>query len=174
MRIGRSIATAIATHSGIKTDVHGVGEDYLAKTGQIDQTISDAEIPDAITRDTELVTHQEITDAHHGRYVDAEAVAVVGGTIAIGQYTGNGAETRQITVGFAPSLVIITSNISASQYVWIVGLLAGCMRIGGLTITNLSTDAKLHAEDGFIVDGLDAANVDPYVYTYLAVDRTGI
>lgn len=45
MKVGRSVATAIANHSAKKTDVHGVGSDYLVKTSQSDQSLSTAELP---------------------------------------------------------------------------------------------------------------------------------
>lgn len=71
MRIGRSITTAIATHAGITTGVHGAGEDYIAITTQSDGSLSDAEIPDAIARDDEitsaLLNHIAEASAHHAQ-----------------------------------------------------------------------------------------------------------
>ncbi|GAI93500.1 unnamed protein product, partial [marine sediment metagenome] len=60
MRIGRSITTAIAVHAALKQAVHSVGEAFLAKTSQSDQSISDAEIPDAIARDAEVYSRAEV------------------------------------------------------------------------------------------------------------------
>lgn len=94
MRIGRSISPAFAaleaevtariadvdaeeaareaadtTHAAKKTTVHGVGAAYLAKTSVAAQTLSDAEIPDAIARDLEVVDaiefHRLTANAHH-------------------------------------------------------------------------------------------------------------
>lgn len=68
MKIGRMIAPAIASHAALKTGVHGVAAAYLAKTTQASQDLSDAEIPDAIARDLEVVnaiaSHAGIATAH--------------------------------------------------------------------------------------------------------------
>jgi len=90
MKIGRMVGPAIATHAALtkthgvateiqdtaplatheaaKTGVHAVGAAYLAKTSQSDQTLSDAEIPAAIARNTEVVDaigfHAAIPTAH--------------------------------------------------------------------------------------------------------------
>ncbi len=83
MRVGRSISTAIASHSALtdthgvttkiadtdeldahqvlKTGVHAVGEDYLPKTSQSDQSLSDTEIPAAIARDAEAILQSLLT-----------------------------------------------------------------------------------------------------------------
>ena len=44
MNIGRSIAAAIAVHSDLKTAVHGVATDYVAKSTTVDQLIRNADV----------------------------------------------------------------------------------------------------------------------------------
>ena len=44
MKIGRSISTSVAAHAALKTGVHGVGTDYIAKSTNADQLIRDADV----------------------------------------------------------------------------------------------------------------------------------
>lgn len=44
MKIGRSIGTAIAAHNVLKTGVHGVSTDYVAKSTNVDQLIRNADV----------------------------------------------------------------------------------------------------------------------------------
>lgn len=44
MKIGRSIGTAVATHNALLSGVHGVEDDYLAKSTNEDQLIRDADV----------------------------------------------------------------------------------------------------------------------------------
>lgn len=96
MRVGRSLAAALVAieletvaraaadtaHAAKKSAVHGVGAAYLAKTSVAAQTLSDAEIPDAVSRDLELANaiaaHILVTNAHHDKTVigDLSPIAV--------------------------------------------------------------------------------------------------
>lgn len=87
MKIGRGLSTAIAAHAGLKSAVHGVAAEYLAKTSQEAQDLSDAEIPDPIARDTEVTTavadeataralaiagHASLASVHHTKFTITE------------------------------------------------------------------------------------------------------
>lgn len=182
MKIGRSISTAIAVHAALKSAVHKVGEAFLAKTSQEDQTISDAEIPDTIARDEEVDTavsiHEEKTTGVHGvgesavcsKTEAANIAAAAAKKIASGDYTGN--ETaRQITVGFICRLVIIqtTDGVDGDE----MGIAIPNMTIRTKTnhVGALPTFVTLHASDGFSISLDKQFNNTGSTYYYWAIEE---
>lgn len=87
-------------------------------------------------------------------------------TIATGSYVGNGAETRQIAVGFKCSLVVVyESALTKSGFV-----------IPNIAFdedaTNRSADIELHATDGFSVLGVaNVYNDSGKTYYYWAISE---
>ncbi|GAI31707.1 unnamed protein product, partial [marine sediment metagenome] len=67
-------------------------------------------------------------------------------------YTGNGALTRQIAVGFKCSRVLITDVTAPYQFMLIPG---ATIRDIGNALADETTHVYLHATDGFVV-GADA------------------
>lgn len=88
-----------------------------------------------------------------------------GKSIATGNYTGNGADNRQITTGFKCSLVILTWTLSSSRIV-IPTALAIDIADGVSDIT----DVALHATDGFEVDN-QWMNSNAVTYYYWAISE---
>ena len=91
-----------------------------------------------------------------------------GGTvtqIAASSYTGNGGNDRQITVGFACKLVIV-SSVNYGLFVTLTDSYDIQILLNDTTGT--STDLLLHATDGFVVDAA-TCNVNTIVYYYVAL-----
>lgn len=126
------------THEVLKTGVHSVGEAYLTKTSQSDQSLSDTEIPAAIARDAEAILQslidtrgdiifrgasvaEKLAKGADGEFLkmganDPEWVAstalvskVIAATRDLAAATGDVSHTG---VGFAPTAIICLSAVS--------------------------------------------------------------
>lgn len=101
----------------------------------------------------------------------------IGGCCAYaGSYTGNGAASRQITLGFKPDIVIITGNAVATIG-WTVHFVFQdspnyclCLNDTGGCMVDDRDEPYLHATDGFVLGGAAAgANRASVDYTYVAL-----
>jgi len=88
-------------------------------------------------------------------------------TIA-GTYTGDGSNDRQITTGFKCGMVILFDSETGMEYTWIV-LPTYTLQRGNTGTGAITTDALLHASDGFVVDNA-LANRSTEVYQYWAIE----
>lgn len=92
--------------------------------------------------------------------------------ITVGSYTGDGTASRQITLGFKPDIVFISSSeIYSGGFGGIVIIMPNksvCIRSTGVSNT---VDVAIHASDGFVSGSNpdDFINVNTIVYNYLAV-----
>lgn len=97
------------------------------------------------------------------------AITSLGKSIATGEYTGNGADDRQITVGFKCSLAIVQS----ATHAWIAMQTPTITTVklveSGPEIIISGIDCLLHASDGFVVDNLHA-NTNAITYYYIAIE----
>ena len=91
------------------------------------------------------------------------------GNAAFGTYTGDGTADRQITVGFACSLVIIQRRAASSVETYIVLNTEGsdCICVVDTDSVDDWTHPYLHATDGFVVTTI-RANTDGETYAYAA------
>jgi hypothetical protein len=67
---------------GVKANTNPLNHDKTTTFSELTGAATDAQIPAAIARDTEvdskITTHAAIADAHHARYTDSEAVLAMG------------------------------------------------------------------------------------------------
>jgi len=84
--------------------------------------------------------------------------------IAVGTYTGDDSNDRQITTGFKCSYVIAQRVPFAGRFIY--GTLPKAVEMS--TGLPTKTDLVLHATDGFVVDQ-NLLNYDTYVYYYFAI-----
>lgn len=95
---------------------------------------------------------------------------------ASGSYSGNNGASRQITTGFACKFVIIIAHgVSGSASIQWTLVSSTAANNGDLADTAISdaqfgatSDARLHASDGFIVDPNDSSNTSGNTYYYAA------
>lgn len=91
-------------------------------------------------------------------------------TIATGNYTGDNADDRQVTVGFKCSLVIV-HTIATPRFFMAYQTATHNLYLGEpATIQVDSVDCILHATDGFVVDRF-WANDGGEVYYYWAISE---
>lgn len=88
---------------------------------------------------------------------------------ATGNYTGDGTDDRQITVGFECINVFVRRG-GGSSYGWLCYSSTESMRciLGSPATVSAVTDLILHTSDGFVVDNL-FANASTASYTYTAI-----
>lgn len=109
-----------------------------------------------------VASHAAIADAHHTK--------TIARTIATGTYTGDDAVSRQITVGFKCSLILLWNSTDATEAgVWVV-IPNACWRFDGVSHT---ANIVLHATDGFTVshNAADQGNDLNDVYYYWAISE---
>ena len=97
-----------------------------------------------------------------------EWATVTGVQVVNSTYTGNDANNRQITTGFACKLIILYADVGGVDYLWLCTSTSGSAKQSAGATTVLSTDLVLHATDGFEVDASNA-NVNTYTYYYCAI-----
>lgn len=68
---------------------------------------------------------------------------------ADGSFTCDGTDARQIPTGFKCAIVVL--HRATSDYLWIIINSTSALRV--VSTTTLVTTARLHAANGFIVDG---------------------
>lgn len=78
---------------------------------------------------------------------------------ACGAYTGDGANNRLISLGFAPDIVIVNGGVSKQTT-----LVKGAVSSGSSVV--LTEDGFLHIDGSY-----GSYNQSSYVYTYLALGR---
>lgn len=162
--------TAITTH---KTDVNAhhtpPGDGDLAPAAHESTHVAggsdDIDSALALAAMADLTTGQ-IWQGVAGR--PAEVAMPVGKSIATGSYTGNGADDRQITVGFKCSLVLIFATYAITKVILIPNYqisIEAALEVAGGT--------ALHATDGFTVyQTADQMNDDfPVTYYYWAISE---
>ena len=106
-----------------------------------------------------------------GAGADPTEIDVPGGaTVAAGTYTGDGTDSRQITVGFLPSMVIVMRPTDSQKVVMMDGHSIGSsLYFGG---TNWTAYNYIHASDGFVVQNSDTLmNFDSETYYYWAISE---
>ena len=115
---------------------------------------------------------QKIDAAIRAAKAQAEGLASSKAEVVIGQYTGNGAETRIISLGFYPRLVLL-ENRSGDR--GIEGNIEGGMVLRGSSVfySNNLTPTLLIVSNGFQVhyhvNNRSYTNTDGMIYHYLAL-----
>ncbi len=90
--------------------------------------------------------------------------------IAVGTYSGNNGDDRQITVGFACKIVIITCNATGKTWILISQTEANnAYHTEASPYHQVCAGTNLHATDGFVVSTTtDVANNTGNTYYYWA------
>jgi len=89
-----------------------------------------------------------------------------------GTYSGDGSNARQITLGFVPKLVIITSESKPALAVIHSSVASTGVGFAASSIGGPLTNNNLHASDGFVVGGSVAGgytNESGFTYRYTAL-----
>lgn len=151
MQILRSVGVAVAAHSALKTGVHGVASDYVAKSTNVDQLIRNADVAvDAAIAKSKLAL-----------------VLVNGGT-----YTGDATANRAIAhgLGAIPKAVFIQS-VTPFHWHRIIhnGIYMQHLAPAGLGYKQVTewTDTNFYV--GNSDDYAQSANFDTRVYLWVAV-----
>lgn len=95
------------------------------------------------------------------------AAAPAGPSITTGSYIGDDSSDRQIAVGFKCSMVILMTPTNAFRWIVIPDI---TMRDYNNSHNTVTTDAVLHATDGFVVDR-EQANIGYRNYYYWAISH---
>jgi hypothetical protein len=91
--------------------------------------------------------------------------------LASSTYSGDGTNSRQITVGFIPKLVIITGGNAAYTFILLSATVGQNEKHTSNSPYHVAcTGTYLHASDGFVVSQTgDAANQSSQTYSYFAI-----
>lgn len=110
------------------------------------------------------------TDTALLKQVQAGAWVIITHTInfASGGYAGNGADDRQIAVGFACKLVILRRGAAGGYAIYVCMSTLNTVYLPPGAAISVQADLTLHATDGFVVDAV-TANGAGENYTYVAI-----
>lgn len=174
MIIGRSITSQIAAHNVLKTGVHGVATDYVAKTTDSTQLIVNAAVkaaagivlsklvntyllPTIMTTRGDIVIRNATVPARLAKGNSGDVLTmgandpawVAGLQLTTGTYDGNNGDARQIALGFKPKLVFVFTPTSA---IYVIMYGSCSVRSAAASHADDSALNYIHATDGFVVD----------------------